>query len=81
MTSFERLKCDYVSENYGIVAAVLTVDNADSSVRIKGFYDALHMTTSAIGLSLLYLLSGHPTRIVALGYVSARLTQKPDKWK
>ena len=30
LTSFERLKRDYVSENYGIVAAVFTVDNADS---------------------------------------------------
>ncbi len=32
LTSFERLKSDYVRENYGIVAAVFTVDNADSSV-------------------------------------------------
>jgi len=32
LTSFERLKRDYVSENYGIVATVFTVDNADSSV-------------------------------------------------
>jgi hypothetical protein len=78
LTCFKRLNGDYVSESYGIFAAIFTVDNANSSVRIKGLYDALHMTTSAIGLSLLYLLSGYPTRIVALGYVSARLTRKPD---
>jgi hypothetical protein len=56
LTSFKRLKSDYVSENYGIFAAIITPDNANSSVRIKGLYDALHMTTSVIGLSLLYLL-------------------------
>ena len=56
LTSFKRLKGDYVSENYGIFAAIITADNANSSVRIKGLYDALHMTTSAIGLSVLYLL-------------------------
>ena len=43
LTSFERLRRHYVSENYGIVAAVFTVDNANSSVRIKGLYDALHV--------------------------------------
>jgi hypothetical protein len=40
------------SESYEIFAAISIVDNADSSVRIKGLYDALHMTTSAIGRSL-----------------------------
>ena len=59
LTSFERLKRDYVSENYGIVAAVFTVDNADSSVQIKGLYDALHVGPAfAIVPSLLYPLSG-----------------------
>jgi hypothetical protein len=58
LTSFKRLKGDYVSESYRIFAAIFTPDNANSSVRIKRLYDALHMTTSAIGLSLLYLLSG-----------------------
>ena len=55
LTSFKRLNGDYVSESYGIFAAIFTVDNANSSVRIKGLYDALHMTTSGIVLSLLYL--------------------------
>ena len=57
LTSFKRLKGDYVTESYGIFAAIFTFDNANSSVRIKGLYDASHMTTSAVGLSLLYLLS------------------------
>jgi hypothetical protein len=64
LTSFKRLKGDYVSENYGIFAAIITVDNANSSVRIKGLYDALHMTTSAIGLSLLYLLPATPKSMI-----------------
>ncbi len=55
LTSFKRLNGADVSESYGIFAAIVTVDNANSSVRIKGLYDALHVTTSAIGLSLLYL--------------------------
>ena len=62
LTSFKSLKVDYVGENYGIFAAIITADNANSSVRIKGLYDALHMTTSAIGLSLLYLLSPRPNQ-------------------
>jgi len=36
LTSFKRLNGDYVSESYGIFAAIFTVDNANSSVRIKG---------------------------------------------
>ena len=56
LTSFKRLKGDYVARVTRIFAAIFTVDNANSSVRIKGLYDASHMTTSAIGLSLLYLL-------------------------
>jgi hypothetical protein len=56
LTSYKRLKGDYVSENYRIFAAIFSVDNANSSVRIKGLHDASHMTTSAIELSLLYLL-------------------------
>jgi hypothetical protein len=55
LTSFERLRRHYVSENYGIVAAVFAVDNANSSVRIKGLYDALHVGPAfAIVPSLLY---------------------------
>lgn len=44
LTSFKRLKRDYVSENHGIFAAILTVDNADSSLRIEGLDDASHVT-------------------------------------
>jgi len=59
LTSFERLRRDYVSENYGIVAAVFTVDNANSSVGIEGLYDALHVGPAfAIVPFLLYPLSG-----------------------
>jgi len=59
LTSCERLRRDYVSENYGIVAAVFTVDNANSSARIKGLYDALQVGPAfAIVPSLLYRLSG-----------------------
>jgi hypothetical protein len=60
LPSFKRLNGDYVSESYRVFAAIFTLDNANSSVRIKGLYDALHMITSPIGLSLFYLLSGHP---------------------
>lgn len=56
LTSFKRLKRDYVNESYGIFPAIFSVDNANSSVRIKGLYDASHMTTSAIELFRLYLL-------------------------
>ena len=59
LTSFESLRRDYISKNYGIVAAVFTVDNADSSVQIKGLYDAVHVGPAfAIVPSLLYPLSG-----------------------
>ena len=68
LTSLERLKRDYVSENYGIVAAVVTVDNADSSVRIKGLYDALHVGPAfAIVPSVLYpLFRRHLSALVDL---------------
>src|SRR5260370_7135871 len=67
LTSFERLRRHYVSENYGIVAAVFAVDNANSSVRIKGLYDALHVGPAfAIVPSLLYPYIRHHLSAVVL---------------
>jgi len=57
LTSYERLRREYVSENQGIVVAVFIVDNANSSVRIKGLYDALRVGPAfAIVPVLLYPL-------------------------
>jgi hypothetical protein len=78
LTSFKRLKGDYVSENYGIFAAIITADNANSSVRIKGLYDALHMTTSAIGLSLFYLLPATPKSMITHPHALMCWKMKPS---
>jgi hypothetical protein len=43
LTSCKRLKLDYVSESYGIFAAIFTADNADSSLRIESLYDSSHV--------------------------------------
>jgi hypothetical protein len=44
LTRFKRLNSDHISESYGIFAAIFTVDNADSSVRVKSLYDSSHVT-------------------------------------
>jgi len=44
LASCKRLKLDYVSENYGVFAAIFTAYNADSSLRIESLYDSSHVT-------------------------------------
>jgi hypothetical protein len=43
LASCKRLKLDYVSESYGVFAAIFTAYNADSSFRIESLYDSSHV--------------------------------------
>jgi len=43
LASCKRLKLDYVSESYGVLAAIFTAYNADSSLRIESLYDSSHV--------------------------------------
>jgi len=43
LASRKRLKLDYVSESYGVFAAIFTEYNADSSLRIESLYDSSHV--------------------------------------
>jgi hypothetical protein len=57
LARFKGLNSDHISESDGIFAAIFTVNNADSSLRIEGLYDALHMTPLRQPMVLLYCIS------------------------
>lgn len=72
LASCKRLKLDYVSESYGVFAAIFTEYNADSSLRIESLYDSSHVAPAfAIVPSLIIFL----TRQV--GMLAARLGSLP----
>jgi hypothetical protein len=43
LASFKGLSFNQISNNYRIIAAVLTVDNANSSLQIESLYYTLHV--------------------------------------
>jgi hypothetical protein len=43
LPSFKGLSLNQISNNYRIIAAVLTVDNANSSLQIESLYYTLHV--------------------------------------
>jgi len=45
LAGLQGFKPYYVSEDYRVVAAVLPMDNANSSLRIKRLYNAQHMAS------------------------------------